>query len=376
MALTSIPPGLYELLITVGLERQLADLDPALIQQPELHPAEAANRIAWHLSDRLERALEGVPEESRVAIGITVAQAVLGKVGELIRDADLEDEFPHEPSRVLRAIGRRQPDGTPHFLDAPLIPLLDTTLLTNAPGEPRVGRQLAAEIDSAENIDVLMAFIRTSGIGPFREALRRHCAAGRRLRVLTTAYTGSTQRSALEQLVDLGADVRISYDVSSTRLHAKAWLFQRAAGFSTAYIGSSNLTHSAQVSGLEWNVRVSGARNPDVIEKVRAIFESYWCVLVSRAGDLRAPRRRAPDGDHLVPPALPARRPVRPIRRRRRLRTRSPDGIPCGVNFRAVALPAPWPSSGRRYRIPAKSPNAIRSKSQRRCALVLAQIAC
>jgi len=25
-----------------------------------------------------------------------------------------------------------------------------------------------------------------------------------------------------------------------------------------AYIGSSNLTHSAQVVGLEWNVRVSG----------------------------------------------------------------------------------------------------------------------
>jgi superfamily II DNA or RNA helicase len=30
------------------------------------------------------------------------------------------------------------------------------------------------------------------------------------------------------------------------------------------------------VSGLEWNVRVSGARNPDVIEKVAAVFESYW----------------------------------------------------------------------------------------------------
>ena len=63
---------------------------------------------------------------------------------------------------------------------------------------------------------------------------------------------------------------------STTRLHAKAWLFHRRSGFSTAYIGSSNLTHSAQMSGLEWNVRVSGARNPDVIDKVAAVFESYW----------------------------------------------------------------------------------------------------
>jgi superfamily II DNA or RNA helicase len=30
------------------------------------------------------------------------------------------------------------------------------------------------------------------------------------------------------------------------------------------------------VSGLEWNVRVSGARNPHVVEKVAAVFETYW----------------------------------------------------------------------------------------------------
>ena len=27
---------------------------------------------------------------------------------------------------------------------------------------------------------------------------------------------------------------------------------------------------------MEWNVRVSGARNPDVIEKINAVFASYW----------------------------------------------------------------------------------------------------
>ena len=74
----------------------------------------------------------------------------------------------------------------------------------------------------------------------------------------------------------MGAEIRVSYDTQATRLHAKAWLFHRSSGFSTAYIGSSNLTHSAQVSGKEWNVRFSGARNPDVIAKVEAVFETYW----------------------------------------------------------------------------------------------------
>jgi hypothetical protein len=94
--------------------------------------------------------------------------------------------------------------------------------------------------------------------------------------VLTTTYTNSTEARALEDLVARGADVRVSYDTTNTRLHAKAWIFHRAASTTTAYVGSSNLTHTAQQTGLEWNVRLSAARNPDVIAKMAAVFESYW----------------------------------------------------------------------------------------------------
>jgi superfamily II DNA or RNA helicase len=109
-----------------------------------------------------------------------------------------------------------------------------------------------------------------------RGHLQKHVASGKQLRVLTTTYTGSTEAEALDLLSELGADLRVSYDTSTTRLHAKAWLFHRESGFSTAFVGSSNLTHSAQVTGLEWNVRVSNARNRAVIEKIAAVFESCW----------------------------------------------------------------------------------------------------
>ncbi len=198
----------------------------------------------------------------------------MARLAELV-DADTSDT-PVEPGEILHAILERRPDGTPQSIAEPLIPLLDSTLLTNAPGEPGLLNQLDAEIDSADAIDVVMAFIRRSGINPLLASLRRHCERGRPLRVLTTIYTGSTERAALEQLAGLGADVRISYDVSTTRLHAKAWIFHRRSGFSTAYVGSSNLTHSAQVTGLEWNIRASSARNPDILAKFEAVFESYW----------------------------------------------------------------------------------------------------
>ncbi len=268
-------PGLYEVLVTEGLKARLVALADALsTEQRALHAAEAPDRVAWHLSREIERALSDVGEADRARVGLEVARALLDRLGELV-EVD-PSVAPADPATVLHAILGRRPDGSPESVAQPLIPLLDTTLLTNAPGEPNLWNQLRSEIESADRVDVVMAFIRRSGITPLLDALRHHCDRDRQLRVLTTTYTGSTEKAALDQLVDLGADVRVSYDLSTTRLHAKAWVFHRRSGFSTAYVGSSNLTHSAQVTGIEWNVRASAARNPDVVAKFGAVFDSYW----------------------------------------------------------------------------------------------------
>lgn len=264
--------GLYEQLITESMERALAAVAPELIRRVDLRPAEAGDRLALHLSRLLARVIDASEEKTRVSDGILLVRKLLDAMESQLTVG--EGVVSAKP--VLQALMERDPAGLPKSVEGPLIPLLDTTLLTNARGEPRVGHQIASEIDSARRIDVVMAFIRRSGIRPFLDRLRRHIESGGRVRVLTTTYTGSTELAALEQLCGTGAEVRISYDTTTTRLHAKAWLFHREGGFSTAYVGSSNLTHSAQIDGLEWNVRLSGARNLSVIEKVAAVFESYW----------------------------------------------------------------------------------------------------
>jgi HKD family nuclease len=262
--------GIREVLVTEAIREELSALGRRfeIVEEP-LNPAEAADRLALHVSRLLLRAFRDVESPS----DLTNAVEQVRQIVDLLKAGG---DAPIEPATVLRALLARLPDGSPERVERPLIPLLDTTLLTNAPGEPRVGSQLLTEVQSADRIDLVMAFIRMSGVRPLLDALRQHCEAERSLRILTTTYTGSTEREALEALASLGAKVRVSYETGSTRLHAKAWLFHRASGFSTAYIGSSNLTFSAQVTGLEWNVRVSGARNPDVIEKIAAVFESYY----------------------------------------------------------------------------------------------------
>jgi superfamily II DNA or RNA helicase/HKD family nuclease len=274
--LATLARGLYEQLLTELLQGELeGQPSDRTVQLSKLHPAEAPDRIALHLATVIERALSGLPDDDRIAAGVALARELIERIVSAAQDDDLAAERPVD-GQILQAVNLLRPDGKPEEIEKPGIPLLDTTLLTNAPGEPRVGRQILAEIASADRIDVVMAFIRRSGITPLREALRRHTQAGRSLRVLTTTYTGSTELEALELLREIGAEVKVSYDTSSTRLHAKAWLFHRESTYSTAYVGSSNLTHSAQVTGLEWNMRVSAARNRAVVEKIAAVFESYW----------------------------------------------------------------------------------------------------
>jgi len=273
----SLAQGLYELLVTRLLEDRLRD--PLLQGTPdvdELLNSEAADRIALHVAKVVERAIENAPIEDRSVEGVKLARLLIEIIARHVDADQLSAMQLADPATVLRSIRRHLPDGQPQDIPKPLIPLLDTTLLTNAPGEPRVGHQIQAEIASADRIDLVMAFIRRTGINPLMDVLRRHLDDGKSLRVLTTVFTGSTEIEAIEALLRIGAQVRVSYDTTSTRLHAKAWLFHRESGYSTAYVGSSNLTHSAQVSGLEWNVRVSGARNRPVIDKIAAVFESYW----------------------------------------------------------------------------------------------------
>ena len=272
----SLDPGLYETIIDQVLAGRLDSVAQPLIDRRPLRSSDAADRLGRLLAESFQRALNVVPDTERVSVGVQIAQRLLAEIASSIPKSVASDEAPLDGGDVLYAIGQLRPDGVARMPGRPLIPVLDTTLLTNAPGEPRVGSQILTEIESADEIDIVMAFVRRSGLRPLADALREHCGRGKPLRVLTTTYTGSTEAKALDLLEDLGAEIKVSYDLDTTRLHAKAWLFRRRSAFSTAYVGSSNLTHSAQIAGMEWNVRVSAAQNLDVIDKIVAVFESYW----------------------------------------------------------------------------------------------------
>ena len=182
---------------------------------------------------------------------------------------------PVEQLQALRPPA--QPGTLLRYSERPRTPLNDAALLTNAHGEPSLAAELRAELDSADSVDLLCAFVMWHGLRLLEKPLTTLKDAGVPLRVITTTYIGGTERRALDRLVrDFGAEVKVQYDAARTRLHAKAWIFHRNTGYDTAYVGSSNLTTSAMLEGVEWNVRLSNAATPALMQKFRATFDSYW----------------------------------------------------------------------------------------------------
>lgn len=157
----------------------------------------------------------------------------------------------------------------------PKTSLASSTLFTGSMG-PSLESELKREIRTADRIDFLVSFIKFSGIRLLYDDLVEFTKT-RKLRIITTSYMGASDYKAIELLAKLpNTEVKISYDTKRTRLHAKAYYFERNTGFSTAYIGSSNISNPALSNGLEWNLKVSEYTSIDVINSFLKTYETYW----------------------------------------------------------------------------------------------------
>jgi superfamily II DNA or RNA helicase/HKD family nuclease len=277
-----LPAGLYESLLTLGLREAVTDLEAAgwTADVANIDEALLADHLADHIREAARRSIASVrgADHERPLAQVDLVNRVLatlregGSAGSVLED----DAVASGPS-VLQEL--RGPSPVPLEARAttrPHISLRESALLVNGHHDYQIGAEVAREIVSADRVDLLCAFVRFAGLRLVRNELDAFVRRGGQLRVIASVYTGSTEKRALDELVALGARVKVSYETDQTRLHAKAWLFERSSGFHTAYIGSSNLTQSAMVEGLEWNVRISGTDNPNIVDRVRATFEQYW----------------------------------------------------------------------------------------------------
>ena len=259
--------GIYEEIINTKLKAELdaIDLETFEVGKERIDTEEARKLLSTYISSVTRRALKFVRDnenDDRQAL-IDQIRTCNDIISVLIEKLD-EEEFKtlkiEEEGEVLTSIYskinsvRSIRKGE---IIRPVTPISESSLFTGSNYEPNMLGELKKEILSSDSIDMLVSFIKWSGLRCIIEELKAFTEQeGKKLRVITTSYMEATDYKAIEELGQLpNTEIKISYDVERTRLHAKAYLFKRETGFSTAYIGSSNLSNPALTSGLEWNIK-------------------------------------------------------------------------------------------------------------------------
>lgn len=273
--------GLYEQVINKELDTELATTDK-LSQTAPIDSAEAAKILSKYVAEIVEKGLENVLDNGGdISSQVELVNRIVATIVAQTREADFDRKSVAERAEQLLALLDKR--NSVFALDEktqitrPETSIAMSSLFTGAVHEPQMYTELKKEIVSCNKIDMLVSFIKWSGLRLIIDELTEFTQNGGELRIITTSYMGATDVKAIEELRKLpNTQIKVSYDTKRTRLHAKTYVFYRNTGFTTAYVGSSNLSNAAISSGLEWNVKVTMKDLPETIDKIAATFESYW----------------------------------------------------------------------------------------------------
>lgn len=279
--------GLYEQIINNITRKQLTDLDPSLydIGKEPLDPEEARKQLSTYLATVTRRALKIIREQNSdddeaILAQVRTCNDIITTLKDSLGPVEYNELQLDERGEVLTYVYSK----LNHIRGVkeekvlrPVTPLSQSSLFTGSHSEPNMMSELKHEIMTSNQVDLLVSFIKWSGLRCLMEQLEQFTSNGGSLRVITTTYMEATDYKAIKELSKLqNTEIKISYDTDRTRLHAKAYIFKRDTGFTTAYVGSSNLSNPALTSGLEWNLKVTEKDAYDVLKKIEATFESYW----------------------------------------------------------------------------------------------------
>ena len=274
--------GIYEEIVNNKILKEIND-ENLIVGKEKLDSEEAKNILTQYIGNITKTALKYVrddckePEEYLLK-QIEICNGIIDLLKENLQDNELDELKISESAEVLTYVYSKINNiSFNNEVIRPETSISRTSLFTGSRKEPNLNEEMKKEIVSSDEICMLVSFIRWSGLRTILEELRTFTESGKKLKIITTSYMGATQVKAIEELAKLpNTEIKISYDTERTRLHAKAYLFKRESGFTTAYVGSSNMSNAAMTSGLEWNVKMSEKESFDIITKINATFETYW----------------------------------------------------------------------------------------------------
>lgn len=285
-----INDGIYEQIINTKLQNELDQIDLTQydIDLEKLDAGDARKALTIYIYVVLQKAFmylrdefgSSKEKESLVA-QIRLCNSIIDEIEKATGEKDFADLKILEKGEVLRSLYQKINTARSIVNQKAVRPetsLLESTLFTGSKQEPTMLSEIKKEIVSADSVDLLISFIKWSAIVKIYKDLKEFTSReGTKLRIIATTYMKATDYKAIVELSKLpNTEVRINYETNQMRMHAKSYIFKRNTGFSTVYIGSSNLSNPALTEGLEWNLKVTEQESFDIVKKCEVTFESYW----------------------------------------------------------------------------------------------------
>ena len=258
------------------------DITDKFSQTTPIDSAEVSKVLAKYVAEVVEKGLDNLVDNGGdVNAQVALANRIITTIISEPKEKEFDEMSVAERAEQLLALFDKRNSILALDEKAEIIrpetSLAQSSLFTGAIHEPQMYTELKKEIVSCNRIDMLVSFIKWSGLRLIMDELATFTQNGGELRIITTSYMGATDVKAIEELRQLpNTRIKVSYDTKWPRLHAKTYVFYCDTGFTTAYVGSSNLSNAAISSGLEWNVKVTKKDLPETIDKIAATFESYW----------------------------------------------------------------------------------------------------
>lgn len=168
--------------------------------------------------------------------------------------------------------------------------------LTTGPSNHALWHRVRELFRLCERVEIIVAFTMPSGVTLLEQELRDALLRGVHVRLLTGDYLGITKPEALRALLSIDDSISMLLDetdapdlkrgalelrvlesasMPEASFHPKAWLFDWADG-GIGFVGSSNLSRAALLTGIEWNLAVDKTHDEKTFLELQHAFDALW----------------------------------------------------------------------------------------------------
>ncbi len=214
--------GLYEQVINRELDAELSQSEK-LSQTATIDTAEASKVLAKYIAEVVERGMENLKDnggglDAQVALANQIINTIMAET----KEEDFSSMSVAERAEQLLALFDRQNSIWAVDENArvvrPETSISNSSLFTGAAHEPQMYTELKKEIISSNRIEMLVSFIKWSGLRLLIDELTTFTQNGGMLRIITTSYMGATDVKAIEELRKLpNTEIKVSYNTKITR---------------------------------------------------------------------------------------------------------------------------------------------------------------